>query len=97
MPIIEFSCNTNGHITEKLFLTFAESDRAESIKCPECGGKAHRIVSMPGAPILLGDGFYKPAASGKTHTKSADATKATKEYLRHMGGGKGVITQARGK
>ncbi len=94
MPLIEFSC-PNGHTQEHLFLTFGSV--TETRKCTECGSRASQIVSMPGAPILLGDGFYKPAASGRTHTKGSDATKTTNEFLQQMGGGKGVINQAKGK
>lgn len=97
MPILEFSCTNCSYLTEKLYLTFSESDKVKHIECPECGSKAPRIVSIPGAPILLGDGFYKPAASGRTHTKGSDATKVTKEFFNQTGGSKEIIKQARGR
>jgi hypothetical protein len=94
MPILEFVCG-KGHKTEKLYLTFGEADNVESIACPECmktytkvnqnRPKARRIISLPGQAILYGEGFYKPAASGKLATRGMDPSKAAKEVAQEMG------------
>lgn len=63
MPMYEFQCSS-GHRTEK-FLSVSESDKA--IKCPDCGKRAKRAVSLTGAPILKPGvgGFYKPSLGEK--------------------------------
>src|SRR5690242_9476356 len=88
MPIHEFKC-IKGHVTEKFFATFKEAEGVDEIVCPVCTPKiesveknypkADKIVSVPGVAILYGDGFYKPAASGKIATKSVDVEKFIKD------------------
>ena len=101
MPIHEFKCK-KGHITEKLFLTFAEAEEIGSayIHCPKCSeypALAARIAfSLPGQAILLGEGFYKPAASGRTQTRGADPSKAAKEFIGEIGGAKNLVNAVKG-
>jgi hypothetical protein len=97
MPIHEFKC-IKGHVTEKLFLTFGEAEQVDEIVCPVCTPritrvnenypKAKKMISAPGYAILYGDGFYKPAASGKQATRGADPSKVAKEVVQEMGGAK---------
>lgn len=90
MPIHEFKCK-QGHVSEKLFLTFAQAEKVNVIICPVCNhanSLARKIISIPGQAILYGDGFYKPAASGKLATRGADPSKVAKEVAQEMGGAK---------
>lgn len=90
MPIIEFKCEF-GHVTEKLFLTFAAAEEWGDKKplCPECKPKfspATRIVSLPGKPLFLGDGWTIPGAlGGKPTTVGGDPFKAAKEFAEENG------------
>ena len=101
MPIIEYVCK-EGHVTEILYLTFAEADAAgeSRVLCGTCGPHyvpATRVeFSLPGQAILLGDGFYKPAASGRTQTKGADPSKAAKEFIGEIGGAQGLVKAVKG-
>ena len=88
MPIHEFKCIDCGAISEKLFLTFADAENVGLIPCPVCrDAVAVRIISLPGAPILYGEGFYKPAASGNHSYKRNDPSKAAKDMAKEMGAG----------
>ena len=52
MPIYEYRC-ANGHQYEK-----AEGfDAPSRQKCPTCGGRAQRLISLP-AVVFKGSGFY---------------------------------------
>ena len=42
MPFYDFECN-NKHITEEIT---SYSDMQKGIKCPECGEKAERVISI---------------------------------------------------
>jgi hypothetical protein len=80
MPIHEFKC-PNGHVTEKLFLTFREAEGVTLIPCPKCidiirpcewGYNAVRVdFSVPYPAHLLGnpDGYYKPSPQKRHSTK----------------------------
>jgi putative FmdB family regulatory protein len=80
VPIHEYKCDA-GHVFERFFATFAAADaEAKETLCDVCQTEvAERQVSAPGLPILYGEGFYKPAASGKMATKSVDVEKFIKE------------------
>ncbi len=84
MPIHEYKCPMH-HITEKLFLTFGESEVTDYIVCTECGQKAVKIMSLPGEAIFYGQGWYKPAPSGNHSYKRNDPSKAVKEQTRGKG------------
>jgi hypothetical protein len=88
MPIHEFKCK-KGHITEKLFLTFSAAENINTIICTTCDHSkalATRIeFSVPGMPILYGEGFFKPAASGNKGYKRGDPSKAAKDTISEVG------------
>lgn len=101
MPIFEFKCS-QGHITEELFLTFDASEGVERITCRTCRDLghvrvSHRITSVPGAALLLGDGWSKPGAlGGKPSTRGGDPSKAAKEAIQAAGGGSKLARAMRG-
>lgn len=69
MPIYEYTCK-EGHHFEKM-----ESFSASKIKkCPECGKKAERILSLA-AFHLKGSGWY--AKDSAANTKAAKGTTTT--------------------
>ena len=89
MPIYEYECNGCGQVAEVL----QKMSDPPLDKCPECGGKVHKLMSM-NTFHLKGTGWYvtdyagkksgsaPPAASGdkaekKTETKTADTSKST--------------------
>lgn len=85
MPIHEFTCS-QGHTTEKLFLTFSAAEGVDSIPCGECSEEAQRVeFSVPQPGIFYGDGFYKPAPSGKTAYRNEDPDKAAREAGHELG------------
>ncbi len=52
MPIYEYRCS-KGHLYER-----AEGfDAPSKQRCPTCGGRSRRLISMP-AVIFKGSGFY---------------------------------------
>lgn len=93
MPLHEFLCK-NDHLTEKLFLTFGAV--TETIDCPKCGETAQQQLSVPLPAIFYGDGWYKPAASGRTSTRMGDPSKAAKEVVEEIGG-KNLVQGVKGK
>lgn len=104
MPIREYIC-PDGHVHEKVYLTFAEDEKAaknenfsfNQPRCPECSLKTKRVeFSMTGQPILLGEGFYKPSPSGNTQAKRGDPTQAVKDFIGEAGGGKNIVKQMLG-
>lgn len=81
MPIHSYRCE-DGHTFERLFLTFGAAEAEKKYTpCNVCNvkGFAKRQISVPGLPILYGDGFSKPAPSGKLQTKGRDVTKVVQE------------------
>jgi hypothetical protein len=95
MPIREFKC-PNGHITERLFLTFKDDEISEDLErqgiriqlCHTCAQTATRVEwSVPQPALLYGEGFYKPAASGRPSTRVEDPVKAAKEAVQEIGAG----------
>jgi predicted nucleic acid-binding Zn ribbon protein len=61
MPLREFKCIRNGHVTERI----QSHDRtSDLIPCPICRHWAYRVeFSQTAPPILKGEGFYKPSVS----------------------------------
>jgi len=54
MPTYEYECVKTG----RRFEVFQNMSDAPVRKCPECGGKARRLIGAGGAVILKGSGFY---------------------------------------
>jgi hypothetical protein len=82
----EFKCE-EGHVTTRRFKTLGgaiahfdnqdTADTYQSVQCGECpiGVHAARIYGNSGT-VFYGQGWDKPAPSGKTSTRSVDPTKA---------------------
>jgi predicted nucleic acid-binding Zn ribbon protein len=65
MPVHSYTCES-GHTTEKLYrsITQAEVEKFRDIACRTCGDPASlRVYSLPSPALLLGSGWYKPAAT----------------------------------
>jgi putative FmdB family regulatory protein len=58
MPFYEFEC-PEGHVVEKL-----ERMDVEEVECPECGKKAHKIISRCSFK-LKGGGWYADGYASK--------------------------------
>ena len=70
MPTYEYECGKCGIRFER----FQSMTEEPLKKCPECGGKAKRIISAGSGVIFKGKGFYqtdyKPAAAPAEGTGS---------------------------
>jgi len=86
MPIYEYKCKKCGKISE-FIKSIKSNDKVET--CPDCGGKAVRIVSQSSF-ILKGSGWYvtdykrsnsSSSSSPKAQAKDtpADSAKVSKE------------------
>ena len=73
MPIYEYSCGKCHEVSEAL-QNFSDPPLT---KCPHCGGKAQRIMSL-GAFHLKGNGWYTTDYAGKNSSaaKTADTGEA---------------------
>src|SRR6266404_9181223 len=81
-PIHEFKC-PEGHVTEKVFLSFKDAEKAKKIICPTCHTRALnepcyweyyaiRVdFSVPFPAHLLGnpEGWYRPSPQKRHSTK----------------------------
>lgn len=55
MPTYEYECDKcKGH-----FDIFQKMTDEPIKKCPECGGKAHRLIGLGSGIIFKGSGFYE--------------------------------------
>ena len=70
MPIYEFRCTECDEVSEEM-LSF--KDKKKTIKCPVCGNKAERILSL-GSFHLKGSGWYKDGY-GKRDTSKEEVEK----------------------
>jgi putative FmdB family regulatory protein len=59
MPIYEYACENCGKVTEKLVNISSDNQETD---CPECGGKAVKIMSAS-AFHLKGGGWYSQGYS----------------------------------
>lgn len=71
MPIYEFQCTACKHLFEDFF---NKVSTRPSAKCPECGGKAKKLISNVGI-VFKGSGFYvtdsrTQPAGGSSSSKS---------------------------
>lgn len=67
MPIYEYRCTKCGNLFEEWTKSF---DSPEEEACPECGGKAERVVSRTTFK-LVGSGWFA-TDYGKSGSPSAD-------------------------
>lgn len=67
MPIYEYECDKCGSIFEK-FQTFSEKPL---VKCDQCSGKLHKIISQS-TFHLKGNGWYVTDYAGKSQKPSPD-------------------------
>lgn len=65
MPLYEYECRKCGHRFEKI----EKLDSAQTKKCPECGGKAERLLAAP-AIQFKGSGWYVTDYARKSSPKS---------------------------
>ena len=72
MPIYEFRCTECDEVSEEM-LSF--KDKKKTIKCPDCGNKAERILSL-GSFHLKGSGWYKDGYGKRDSTKEEVAKPA---------------------
>ena len=54
MPTYEYECEQTG----RRFEVFQNMSDKPVRRCPECGGKARRLIGSGGAVIFKGSGFY---------------------------------------
>jgi putative FmdB family regulatory protein len=80
LPLYEYECVKCGHRFEKIESTSASATK----KCPECGGKAERMLAAP-AIQFKGSGWYVTDYAGKNsgsgsaeNTDDGGATKSEK-------------------
>ncbi len=66
MPIYEYTCR-KGHHFEKL----ASFSAPSTTKCPTCGGKAEKIISLA-AFHLKGSGWYSKDVAAKSGKKAEE-------------------------
>jgi putative FmdB family regulatory protein len=82
MPILEVQCKNCAKVTERIIQRFKDAEETTQIVCPDCGGTAPKIISVPLPAHLYGEGFYKPSATKRYSYKLADKDKGNK----HSGG-----------
>lgn len=75
MPIYDYRCDHCGHV-----FSAVQSFTDEALeKCPSCGKKPRRLISMP-AIVFKGSGWYKtdsrPAQKGQDASDSSAAAKS---------------------
>ena len=73
MPIYEYQCKRCGEVTESL----QKMSDPPLKKCPECGGKVSKLMSM-NTFHLKGSGWYVTDYAGKKAPKTETAEKTDK-------------------
>jgi putative FmdB family regulatory protein len=71
MPIYEYECEKCRHHFEEL-QPFTDK---KTMKCPQCGGKAKRLISEGAGLIFKGSGFYITDYARKNSSISSDSSK----------------------
>jgi putative FmdB family regulatory protein len=74
VPLYEYKCVKCGHRFEKIESVSAAATK----KCPECGGKAERLLAAP-AIQFKGSGWYVTDYAGRNADGSSKEAKETKE------------------
>jgi putative FmdB family regulatory protein len=85
MPIYEYECQKCHEVTEAL----QKVSDPELRKCPHCGGKVHKMMSL-NAFHLKGQGWYVTDYAGTKTEKStsSDSTPTTDSASKPKGEGK---------
>jgi len=72
MPIYDYRCDHCGHV-----FSAVQSFKDEALeKCPNCGKKPRRLISMP-AIVFKGSGWYK--TDSRPGEKSSDTSSASSD------------------
>ncbi|HYE79955.1 MAG TPA: FmdB family zinc ribbon protein [bacterium] len=71
MPIYEFQCTACKNLFEEFF---TKATPRPATKCPECGGKAKKIISNVGI-VFKGSGFY--VTDSRTQSVSSNGSTKT--------------------
>ena len=72
MPIYDYRCDHCGHV-----FSAVQSYKDEALeKCPNCGKKPRRLISMP-AIVFKGSGWYK--TDSRPADKSSDSASASSD------------------
>jgi putative FmdB family regulatory protein len=74
VPLYEYKCAKCGHRFEKIESVSASFRK----KCPECGGKAERMLAAP-AIQFKGSGWYVTDYAGKNSDGASKEGKEAKE------------------
>lgn len=69
MPTYEYECNK----CKQHFDVFQKMTDEPLKKCPECGGRAHRLISSGSGIIFKGSGFYETDYKKKRGSKEDNA------------------------
>jgi putative FmdB family regulatory protein len=96
LPLYEYKCGKCGHQFEKI-----ENISASTIKkCPQCGGKAERMLAAP-AIQFKGSGWYVTDYAGKNaggnKSDSSDDKKSGEKPASASGSNSGKKTPAKEK
>ena len=78
MPLYDHQCADCGHIFESL----AKMDDTGPLECPECGGKARRIISVSGTNCANEDAEWIRSVT-EVVPKGEDATPIDREFVRN--------------
>lgn len=87
MPTYEYECLDGGHHFEE-FQSITEPPLTE---CPECGGRARRLIGAGAGILFKGSGFYQ------TDYRSASYKKAAKAEASQGGSDSGSSTGEKAK
>jgi len=55
MPTYDYECQSCGHVFEK----FHSMTSRARVKCPQCGGRAKKMLGTGAGIIFKGSGFYE--------------------------------------
>lgn len=72
MPTYEYECAKCG----KRFEKFQKMTDEPLKKCPDCGGKIHRLIGTGGGIIFKGTGFYETDYKKKRGGKPCEKPKS---------------------
>ena len=77
MPTYDYKCAACGHGFE---VFSKRATRAQARKCPQCGGRAERLISGGGGFLFKGEGFYATDyRSSEYRRKAADEAGGSKK------------------
>lgn len=67
MPLYEYECSC-GHSFKELGPVRGRL----TAKCPKCARRAGKVMSVPGAPVFRGSGFYETDYKKKEQSTEKD-------------------------